>query len=363
MNEPNLSRRSIFRVLDANANRAGEGLRTLEDASRFLLDDAELQLRLKTLRHDLSSALAKLSRIELLAARDTPGDVGTTATTSAEVHRCDLADVVSAACTRVQQALRCLEEYGKLVDSAFASEVEAIRYLAYDCFARIELRCRCGLSRGERLRDVRLYALIDAGHSQSDLIHRMTELSRCGVEIIQLRDSSVDDRTLFERASAGARAARDLDVLWIVNDRADIAAAAGADGVHVGQEELPVTAVRSIVGPDRLIGLSTHNLDQVRGALNSTADYIGCGPTFPGTTKIFSEYPGCEFLKAVSLELARPESRSLPAFAIGGINLENVERVAEAGFGRIAVTGAFAVDASTDVATRFRGQLARVSLP
>ncbi|TWU01760.1 thiamine phosphate synthase [Neorhodopirellula pilleata] len=351
-----------MRVIDANANRVGEGLRTLEETARFILDDAELQFHLKTLRHDIATAMTKVSRVDLLSARDTPGDVGTDATTSSENHRVDLGDLVAAAAIRVQQALRCLEEYGKLIDSDFASELERIRYRAYDCLARIELRCRRDLKRIDRLRNARLYALIDAGRSQSDLIQRIEELSRCGVEIIQLRDADIDDRTLYERACAGTRVARDRNVLWIINDRADIAAAADADGVHVGQEELPVAAVRSIVGPDRLIGLSTHNLDQVRGAVASAADYIGCGPTFPGKTKSFSEFPGCEFLKSVTSELKRPGTRSLPAFAIGGIRSDNVDQVAAAGFGRVAVTGAFAIDSPADVVADFHKQLNRVPL-
>lgn len=352
-----------MRVIDANANRVGEGLRTLEETARFILNDADLQTHLKTLRHDVASVMTRVSRVELLSARDTPGDVGKITTTATESRRCDVADLVAAAATRVQQALRCLEEYSKMIDTDFASEIETIRYRVYDSLARIELLCRRSPNRIERLQRARLYALIDAGPSQSHLTNRITQLSRCGIDIIQLRDHRVDDRTLFERATAGSRAARDLNVLWIINDRADIAAAAEADGVHVGQEELPVAAVRSIVGPDRLIGLSTHNLDQVRGAVASTADYIGCGPTFPGETKTFNEFPGCEFLKTVTSELARPESRSLPAFAIGGITSDNVEQVAEAGFGRVAVTGAFSVTSPAEVAAEIQTHLNRVPLP
>lgn len=339
-----------MRVLDANANRAGEGFRTLEETARFLLNSRELQSLLKTLRHDLASAMTRLPRTQLLSSRDTPGDVGTSTTTTSEQQRANPADLVAAASTRCQQALRCLEEYGKLINVDFASDIEAIRYRAYDSMAKLELACRSEHRRMERLHRARLYALIDAGESESAMVDRIAVLARCGVEIIQLRDSKLDDRTLFHRACAGAKTARELGVLWIINDRSDIAAASDADGVHVGQEELPVDQVRSIVGNERLIGLSTHNLAQVRDAALSTADYIGCGPTFPGKTKQFDEFAGCEFLRSVHDELKKPNATRLPAFAIGGITDENIHQVAATGFQRVAVTGALSNDRCDTVA-------------
>jgi thiamine-phosphate pyrophosphorylase len=120
----------------------------------------------------------------------------------------------------------------------------------------------------------------------------------------------------------------------IINDRPDIAVLSSADGVHVGQEELSVADVRAIVGPKRLIGVSTHSIEQARQAVLDGADYIGCGPTFPTSTKEFSRYPGLEFLVEVSAEI------SLPGFAIGGINRQRLSEVLETGVGRIAVSSA-----------------------
>ena len=119
-----------------------------------------------------------------------------------------------------------------------------------------------------------------------------------------------------------------------MNDRADIAVAAGAQGVHVGQEELPVEAVRRVVGSELLIGVSTHNLDQVRSAVADGADYIGCGPTFPSQTKAFDAYPGLDFLRAAAAET------TLPAYAIGGITLEQLETVLATGIHGVAVSQA-----------------------
>ena len=120
-----------------------------------------------------------------------------------------------------------------------------------------------------------------------------------------------------------------------MNDRADIAVACGADGVHVGQEELSVADARRILGPEKLIGVSTHNLDQAQAAVLEGADYIGVGPVFASQTKSFSQHVGPGLVKEICDEV------SLPAFAIGGIDLTNADQVAAAGCGRVAVTAVF----------------------
>jgi thiamine-phosphate pyrophosphorylase len=324
---------ATYRILDASANRAGEGLRTMEEFARFLLDDAELTGRLKSLRHDLMAAVNRFSRTSLLAARDTDGDVGTNIRESAEYQRAGAVGVVAAAAARTQQSLRVLEEYGKTIDTRAAAEIEQIRYRCYPVSAELELR----LDRNDRLVRLsrsRLYALVDAGPSEqafADLVRRYLAGS---VDVIQLRDRNVDDRTLLARARLGADIARSCGKLLIVNDRADLAVAAEADGVHVGQEELPVAEARRILGPQRLIGVSTHSIGQAHAAVDDGADYIGCGPVFAGRTKSFDSYVGAGLLEEVAAEI------ELPAFAIGGIDASNLDQLIEAGCRRIAVTGA-----------------------
>jgi len=348
---------ATMRILDANANRAAEGMRTMEETARFVLDASALTSELKMLRHDLATAMQRIPRAELLRYRDTPGDVGTTVTTPSENRRDGVAEIVAAASSRTQQSLRCLEEYGKSIDGRFALDVEQIRYRGYDLFSRTERECLASKNvvrftepktlestnrRIPRLHQARLYALIDAQSDEEKFATRIRSLANAGVDVIQLRDRNVDDRTLYERAVIGTSIAHEVGVLWIINDRADIAAAALADGVHVGQEELPVDRVREIVGPDAIIGLSTHCISQVDEAIESAADYIGCGPVFPGSTKRFDAFPGCAFLNEVSSRWNQPGAtpRVLPAFAIGGITPANVHEVTAAGFGRIAVTEA-----------------------
>jgi thiamine-phosphate pyrophosphorylase len=122
--------------------------------------------------------------------------------------------------------------------------------------------------------------------------------------------------------------------LAIINDRADIAAAVDADGVHVGQANLSVKDVRTIVGPRMLVGVSTHNIAQARAAVLDGADYLGAGPTFSSKTKSFDQFAGLPYLRKVA------DETRLPTFAIGGITAENLPNVLATGISRIAVSAA-----------------------
>ena len=326
------TRSSVYRILDASANRAGEGLRTMEEIARFVLDDSKLTSEFKSQRHGLAGALKAISRVSLLKARNTGGDVGTEITGAGEYLRADLADVVAAAAARTQQSLRVLEEYTKTIGPEISAELEQIRYRCYTACAAIELRV---VTRSEncRLHSSSLYVLMSCGSSHSNFQAKVEELLGGEADVIQLRDRSADDRTLISRARAGTEIARRLGKVFIMNDRADLALAADTDGVHVGQEELPVADARRIVG-NRFVGVSTHSIQQARDAVKDGADYIGCGPVFSSKTKCFTEFVGTEFLAQVADEI------QIPTFAIGGIDLTNVDQVVRSGMHRIAVTGA-----------------------
>ncbi|MGB7345410.1 MAG: thiamine phosphate synthase [Pirellulaceae bacterium] len=334
----NESSQATYRILDASINRAGEGLRTMEDFARFALDDAAMTSAIKSLRHDLTAAMSGLDRQSLLKARDTAQDIGTEIQVPTEYWRQDAPSVIKAAASRTQQSLRVLEEFSKLIDPAVGAAIEQVRYRTYTVCADLELQCG-PQRRRSLLAESQLYALIDAGKDDDDFTDKVRTLANAGVQILQLRDHHQTDRVLFQRAKLGSQIARQHDTLFIVNDRADIAVAAGADGVHVGQDELPAKEARQIVGADRLVGVSTHDIDQVHQAIDSGADYIGCGPVFPSQTKSFDEFAGTAFLQEVhDAEKQRP----IPAFAIGGINVDNVHQITATGFHRIAVTGAIA---------------------
>lgn len=332
------SDRSVYRILDASVNRVNEGFRTIEESARFLLDDAGKSATLKSLRHDFAAAVDRLSRESLLAARDTPGDVGTAITLDSEQSRESVMGVIAAAASRVQQSLRVIEEYGKTLDGDLAATAERIRYAFYSVAAEIELQLS-RLDRFRRLQAAQLYCLIEAGESDAWIEDQVSRLSIAGVDVFQIRDPSCDDRTLYRRTVAAVTVARDHGTLLIVNDRADIAVAAGADGVHVGQDELPCPAVRRVVGAGRLIGVSTHSVEQATAAVADGADYLGCGPVYPSRTKAFDSHVGTALLQQIA-NAASDGRIPIPVFAIGGIETDNVRDVVAAGISRIAVTGA-----------------------
>lgn len=319
----------VIRILDAAANRAREGLRVVEDYVRFVLDDQHLTRLCKELRHDLTAALSEISRGDLLAARETQEDVGTALTTPAERHRDDADAVLRANMARLQESLRSVEEYSKL-QHHLSDVFKQLRYRTYTIERAI------GITRDsqERLAAARLYVLLDSRESSEEFEQLARSLIDAGVHALQLRDKRLDDRQLLARARLLRSLTRETETLFIVNDRPDIAVLVHADGVHVGQEEFSVKDARTIVGPNALIGVSTHSIEQARQAVLDGANYIGVGPVFPSETKQFGHYPGLDLLRAVAAEIR------LPAFAIGGICPENLSEVLATGITRIAVGAA-----------------------
>jgi thiamine-phosphate pyrophosphorylase len=157
-----------------------------------------------------------------------------------------------------------------------------------------------------------------------------------GADCLQLREKSLEGAELLRRARSLVELCRANGVLCIINDRPDIAVLADADGVHVGQEDLPVIEARKIVGSEKVVGVSTHNLEQAKQAVLDGADYIGVGPVFRSATKTREILPGLGYAKAVAEQIA------LPTVGIAGITEENIEEVLATGVNAIAVTAAVA---------------------
>jgi thiamine-phosphate pyrophosphorylase len=320
----------VLRIIDAAANRGCEGLRVVEDYVRFVLDDRHLTEQLKRLRHELASAVSCFSMASRLASRETQADVGTTVSTATERCRADAAAVMTANFVRLQESLRSLEEFAKVLNPDASAVLEQLRYRAYTLQRAVEMTRR-GL---HRIGHARLYVLLDGRDSVDAFVAMAREIAAAGVDIVQWRDKKLNDRELVERGRLLREITSEAGALLIVNDRPDLAVLIGADGVHVGQDELCVKDARTIVGLDALVGVSTHSIEQARQAVLDGADYLGVGPTFPSGTKHFDAFPGLEFVRAVAAEIR------LPAFAIGGIDAENARRVLAAGLRRIAVSGA-----------------------
>lgn len=323
---------TTLRILDANANRAREALRVIEDYARFSLDDAGLCGALKQIRHDFAEITAVFVADAILH-RDTPGDVGTSAKTQAELVREDVNHVITAAGKRLGEALRTIEEYLKTTDPTSASKIEALRYRFYDVEQRIAQTLRpaaCAFA------DVRLYVLITESICKRPWLEVAQQSLEGGADCLQLREKNLDSGELLDRAKKLVALCEQHNAISIINDRPDIALLADADGVHIGQTDLPAREVRKLIGNQKIVGVSTHHLDHAKQALLDGADYIGVGPFFKSSTKTRDFVGGPDYAKQVA------EKIKLPAVAIAGITEQNVDEVLATGIKAIAVTAAIA---------------------
>ena len=333
----NVPRNSLFRILDAAINRATEGLRVLEDYQRMVLENPRWTRQLKAIRHGLVRAVTSIEFSERLQARDSFHDVGKSDELDSEYTRASWGDIVQANFSRVQQALRSIEEYSKVLDPSIAKQVETLRYEIYGLQKEFGAG-KTSLTNSRPLLGSTLYVLVDGRSSLEEFQSLVMSILSAGVKLLQLRDKQLDGAALFERGQMLGQMTRDFNAAWIMNDRVDVALATRADGVHVGQDDLSLGATRQLVGDEMWIGVSTHDMEQARAAVVGGADYIGVGPTYPSTTKTFKEFAGLDFVSQVAQEL------TLPAFAIGGITPENATEVARVGLKQFAVQGAI-VDA------------------
>lgn len=182
-----------------------------------------------------------------------------------------------------------------------------------------------------------LYPLTDRTLTKLSHAEQVARLAAGGARLIQLRDKHSTPAGVYDEACRAVRAAREASVRIIINDRADIALACGADGVHLGQDDLPAEAARGLLGDDSIIGVSTHNLDQARRAARAPVSYIAIGPVFATTTKVNPD-------AIVGLDLVRRVREHLPAHiplvAIGGITHDNARTVLDHGADAVAVVGA-----------------------
>ncbi len=335
-----------LRILDAASNRAREALRVMEDIARFALDHAALATDLKHLRHRLQGALEATWALcagapAALAARDTPGDVGTSIQGSGEATRHGLAHVAAAAASRLTEALRSLEEASKLLGPGPAhatppwQQFESIRYAAYD------IQRRLGLTLEPPARQWRLCVLITGSlctHWPWDVVAQRAVEG--GADCLQLREKDLDSRELLARARRLVQIGSPSGASVIVNDRPDIALLAGADGVHLGQSDLDVADVRRLSArPDRrlLVGVSCSTLAHARAAAEAGADYLGLGPVFASGTKAKPVLAGVGLLESV---VADPVASRLPHVAISGITPANVGLLLPAGCRGVAVSAA-----------------------
>jgi thiamine-phosphate pyrophosphorylase len=344
--------------LDANLNRAREALRVMEDCARFVLCDGELAAGMKDARHGVRGiidAMPEACRC-VEAWRDTPSDVGTRITADAERHRGTIREVAVAAGKRAGEALRVIEEcvkvgVGKVGGADVGGTAKALRYRVYELERRLVIALGTGRARQWRLCVLATEALC-AGRSW--VVVAWSALVG-GAECVQLREKGLGDGELLRRATRMAAMCREHGAASVINDRPDIAMLAGADGVHVGQEDLTVAAVRRVVGMSLLVGVSTTNMEQAMLAARDGADVCGVGPMFATTTKHKPVIAGAGYLRQY---VGEPATARVPHLAIGGITPENVGELVAAGCRGVAVSSV--VCGAGDVAGVCRELLARM---
>ena len=331
-------RLSVLRIIDANLDRAREGLRTIEEWCRFGLNDEASTAQLKHLRQ----VLAGWHRPQIRAARDTPGDLGTALTHTKEAVRTSLLALLQANFARVQEALRVLEEYGKLYNLEMSAGAKQMRYQLYTLDSKIldpmmnsessSTQTNERISqRWQQLARATTYLVTSPA---PDFLAVVESALKGGIAIVQYREKTAADDERLAMAKQLRSLCHRYGALFIVNDRVDIALAADADGVHLGQHDLPMAIARQILGPDRIVGRSTTNPQELQRALHEEADYIGVGPVHETPTKPGKAASGDEYVRYAA------EHATMPWFTIGGLNADNLAPTLAAGATRVAVVRA-----------------------
>lgn len=346
-----MTERATHRILDANFNRAREALRVIEEYARFALNHAGLSGRAKAMRHRLCAAIGRLDAARLLACRDTTGDVGAGLHVEDQRARRDLEDCLAAACKRLPEALRVLAEVVQAQDPVLAQSLEGLRYEAYT----LEKDMTMTLVPSQSFGRVALYVVIT-----SDLPAEALSLTaRCvagGVDCLQLRCKHLPDRPRLALAQEFVGLCRDSGVLSIINDRVDLAVACDADGVHLGLDDLQVSAARSLAHKPLIVGATTHDLDELTRAREENPTYVSIGPVYATATRPDLAPVGPGYVRQA---LDRLAGTGIGHAAIGGIQMENVDEVIQAGATTIAVCSA--VTAAPDPTAACRLLKARIT--
>jgi thiamine-phosphate pyrophosphorylase len=313
---------TVQRILDANLDRSREGLRIIEEWCRFGLDDSAMAQECKNLRQEL----AVWHTPELRAARNTPGDVGTQLTHSGEEQRQSIEQLLIVNFSRVQEALRVLEEYSKLATGEMSSVCKHLRYRVYALESQlVSYRSR------QILTAARLYLVT---MPVPDLIGTVEKALQGGLTLVQYRDKDSDDAVKLEQARQLCQLCHNYGALFIMNDRVDLALAVGADGVHLGQNDISIDLARQVLGAQKIVGRSTTNPTEMEKALAEGADYIGVGPVYETPTKAGKAAAGLEYVRYAA------QHATVPWFAIGGVDQNNIVDVLRSGGKSVAVVRA-----------------------
>ena len=309
------------RIIDANINRISEGIRVLEDLSRFYFNEYSLTNELKQLRHLVRKSILEIEvSKKLIDFRDSQNDIGLNISQESRLDdKNDIQEIISGNSKRIQEGLRVVEENLKIIGFfELSKKYESFRYLFYDMEKRFHKILQRSKRKNINNKDIYCILCEELSNGKSN-IEVVKILIDSGIEIIQYREKEKSMLEKYNQCLEIRKLTKESGAIFIVNDHVDLAKAVNADGVHIGQDDLPIEVVREFVGDEMIIGLSTHSIAQAKEAVKRGADYIGVGPIFKTDTKKDVCAPvGFEYLDFVVNNI------DLPFVAIGGIKQGNI---------------------------------------
>jgi len=313
----------IYQIIDANLDRAREGLRVLEDWARFSLGKENYVIKIKNFRQILGKNHLEVYK----KSRNHIEDQCKGLSHEEQRNRKTPEKIISSNSARVQEALRVIEEFSRLHNNELSKIASEIRYEIYTL--EVDLLDFNTHKKSEKIiRDNGLYAITD---QQSDVLEKIEAILIGGVKIIQHRFKTGTDKNRLEEAIKIKNLCKKYNALFIVNDRVDIALASDADGIHLGQNDLNLKTARKLLGNSKIIGISANNEIDISTSIKDGCDYIGIGPVFKTSTKKDKEPLGLEKIKFLTKDI------KIPWFAIGGINKNNISYLKNNGFSKFAI--------------------------
>ena len=313
----------ISQIIDANLDRAREGLRVLEDWARFGLGREDYVIKIKNFRQILGKNHLEIYK----KSRNFTDDQCKGLSHEEQIKRKTPLHTVSSNSARVQEALRVIEEYSRGHNQKLSKISSDIRYEIYTL--EIDL---LNLSKKRKffeiLNDNDLYAITN---QKENLIEIIENILIGGVKIIQHRFKKGTDKDNLKEAIQIKKLCKKYNSLFIVNDRVDLALASNADGIHLGQDDLNLKIARKILGNSKIIGISANNALEISNAIENGCDYLGIGPVFKTSTKKDKKPLGLKKIKALTQDI------KIPWFAIGGINKNNICDLKSYGFRKVAL--------------------------
>ena len=283
----------VSQIIDANLDRAREGLRVLEDWARFGLSNEDLVIKIKNFRQILGKSHLKIYK----KSRNFIEDQCKGLSHKEQFNKKYPQQIISSNSARVQEALRVIEEFTIGHNYKLSKIASKIRYETYNL-------------------EVELINLSIKKNSE---------------EIIQHRFKGENDKDHLQEAIKIKKLCERYNSLFIVNDRIDIALATNADGLHLGQDDVDLKTARKLLGCSKIIGISANNEKDISNAIENGCDYLGIGPVFKTSTKKEKQPLGLEKMKIITKDI------KVPWFAIGGINKKNISNLKKNGFKKVAI--------------------------